>query len=885
MSRAPLFGRDEDLARLDAMISDRGTSLVTLTGPAGVGKTSLASAYLEKRADEGDEGVRLAFCDASGCHRPLELCAQLAHALGVPAPGEVEIARASSLVEASLLAEPTLVVIDNFEQLADSCSSLLAAWQAAATELDVLVTSRRRLGLDAERVMELEPLSIAENADQVEACPAAELFLTRLQEQNSAFSLVPDEKERLRQLLERLDGLPLAIELAASRGDVLSIEELEHRMADRFSLLRRGDASLEATLEASWALLSPSERSGLAQCSIFRGGFTVEAAELVIDVPGEEVIDLLQRLRSHSLIAQSRIGAGRQRLKLLDSVREFAAARLEDGFSVEERHARWCADLARRVASQVLGRDIVEGFRRYVDERENLLSALDRCIERRLPEASVQGLAIAAGIAATCGYAGGRAELTWRIERLLDDTPSERFDPRLVAEVASYAGWYLSRGPTFDRASQMAERALEAAEAAGCRDAVAAAQRLQSGLLAQRGQVPAAIALVEQGLEALAEHEIAAATLHDQLGDLLRQSGRQVEARRHAERALELLRANDCSIHQVNATLTLGFIHIEQGDLELAERRVHRGTELLESFSSHTSRARLALQLALGRIAHGGGDLDRAISIYGRLQKMSAAAQMRVMHAYVSASVGTALAERGDLAEACEHLREALVALPHVDVQYGALFQGVLAAIEALRGHADESRLLQAAAEDALRGSAGPLAMAVGACRALVDLGRREDGSESSRSRAAEQLRELEAFIEQAPARIVLELRLITRLLRAGGIDAAPPDSDVATLEVEAEGRWFVPPRGARIRCGRRPIMRRMLVALVEARIRAPGRALDRTELLEVGWPGERMIETAAKRRVQVMMSRMRELGLRGVLQTTDAGYRIDPRCVVYLRD
>ncbi|MCA9621818.1 MAG: AAA family ATPase [Myxococcales bacterium] len=890
MPLPPLLDRDDDLARLDALFDEEGAALVTLAGPAGVGKTSLALAHLERRAQDVDDGVRRLVCRVAECHDPLALCGQLAHALGVPAPGDVEVGRAAALIAASLAAEPLLLVIDNFEQLAESSAELLVSWLAEAPELNLLVTSRHRLGVAGERVLELAPLRIAEVSEQVEGCPAAQLFLARVRAHSAGFDLVESERDALLTLLQRLDGLPLAIELAASRANVLSIEELARRVTDRFALLRDGQSSLESALEASWALLSEAERSALAQCSVFRGSFTLDGAEAVLRVEGHAVVDLLQRLRDRSLVARGRIGERGQRLSLLQSVRDFAGAHLEDREAVETRHADWCGEIARRVEALVTGPEIATGFRLFVDERENLLAALDRCIARADREAAARGLTIAAGMAATAGYAGGRAELAWRIEALIDLPGADTLDDSARASVLTYAGWELSRGPIAPRAARLAQRAQDAAVASGSLRALCAAERLRAALLCGGGKVEEAVALLEARLSRIgeaptADDATAAATLHDELADLLRQSGQQVEARRHGERALELLRASGCRLHQVNALLTLGFVHIEHGDLELAESRVTRGLELLGSFSRHASRLRLALQLALARIAHAAGDLERAVESYLPVVRMARAAQMMVMHGYASGSAGTALAERGDLAEACEHLRAALVVVPQIDKHYGAMFRGVLAGIEALRGHTEEARRLQAEAEDALRDHEGPLAIAVAACRALVDLGdgRRTPDAEAT-ERAAARLREIEQLVERAPAQLTLELRLIARLLRTEGLDATPRDADAPTLEVEAAGRWFVPPAGARIGCSRRPIMRRMLVALVQARVRQPGRALGQEELLEAGWPGERMIESAAKRRIQVMLSRMRDLGLRDVIQTTEAGYRIDPQCVVRLR-
>jgi predicted ATPase/class 3 adenylate cyclase len=312
-------GRDVVL-RAIAGKYDAGARLVTLLGPGGVGKTRVAQRYA--RGWLGDFPGGAWFCDLSSARGVDGIAHVLAQVFDVPLGGADPIQQLAVAIGAR---GPCLIVLDNFEQVARDAAATLGAWLVATPEARFLVTSRELLGLRGERVEELQPLPSAD---------AQGLFIQRVRAAGLRDRLDIADAAALPTLVELLDGLPLAIELAAARARVIAPAELVVRMRERFLVLAsRGprpdrQATLRATLDWSWDLLDAAERSALAQLSVFEGGFTLEAAEAVVDVvriaPSIMVADVVQSLIEKSLVR--RLHA--RRFALLQTVRDYAAEKL-----------------------------------------------------------------------------------------------------------------------------------------------------------------------------------------------------------------------------------------------------------------------------------------------------------------------------------------------------------------------------------------------------------------------------------------------------------------------------------------------------------------------------------------------------------------------------
>jgi predicted ATPase len=348
-----LIGREQDVVDVSALLQSPGVRLVSLTGPGGVGKTRLAIAVAERL--DGGYARGAVFVPLASVAEPALVLPRIAAVLGAPVDG----ARRPLDVLAEHVADaPTLLVLDNLEQLLGVAADL-DALLARCAGLTVLVTSRTALRLRAEREYPVHALSVPAfpdrpGADVLTALPAVRLFVDRAQAVRYDFALTEDNVGAVAEVCRRLDGLPLAIELAAARSRLLDPAALLARLGNRLDALGPGPVdlperqrTLRATVEWSVGLLEDAAQQMLATLSVFVGGWTVEAATHVSGLPEDRTLDLLDELSVHSLVTIDATGAG-PRFGMLGAVQEFAAERLAgraDRADVERRHAEYFGTL------------------------------------------------------------------------------------------------------------------------------------------------------------------------------------------------------------------------------------------------------------------------------------------------------------------------------------------------------------------------------------------------------------------------------------------------------------------------------------------------------------------------------------------------------------
>jgi len=383
-----LIGREADLPAVAALLDEH--RLVTVLGAGGLGKTRLAQAVAERSTAPAVVVVELA-----GVRDDDDVELALGSALGLREARASRLSDAANRpdlrqrIEARLTETPTLLVLDNCEQVIEGVAACTAELLAAAPTLRVLATSRSPIAIGAEQVYPLDPLP-ARIGD--EPGPGVLLFMER------ALAVRPDAalpRDAVERLCARLDGLPLAIELAAARVRSMTVTEIESRLDNRFALLAGRDRSapprqrtLEAVIEWSWALLTPDEQRGLTRLASFADGFGPDAAETVV---GPEAIDVLDGLVDQSLLTvrDDRL-TGATRYRMLETVREFGQLRLESAGEVgdvRDAMARW----AERVADVTViggGSAQLEALRVLGVEEENLVEILRHAnAERRVPTA------------------------------------------------------------------------------------------------------------------------------------------------------------------------------------------------------------------------------------------------------------------------------------------------------------------------------------------------------------------------------------------------------------------------------------------------------------------------------------------------------------------
>ncbi|WP_433206292.1 BTAD domain-containing putative transcriptional regulator [Dactylosporangium sp. CS-047395] len=379
-----LVGRAEALTELRALLPRQ--RLVTLVGPGGVGKTRLATEAV--RALGRDEVV---FVELAPVPAGQDIAERVLAALGVRESAGTDLTAEDRLF-ASVRSRALTLVLDNCEHVVAAAATLAGRLLRDAPGVRVLATSREPLSIAGELVWDVPPLSLAADEGDVDAVrrsAAARLFAARAAAQQRTFRLDERTAPAVAQLCRRLDGLPLALELAATRVRALGLRGVVERLDDRFALLatqQRDVPARQRTLTAvitwSWDLLDEQERAVLARLSVFAGGCTPEAAEEV----GEADLDLLARLVDRSLVVLDETGIS-PRYRLLESVAAFAAGRLPDADKVRDRHAAYYTALAERADPLLRGPEQPHWLAVLDAESANLAAALGHGRDPRLPVA------------------------------------------------------------------------------------------------------------------------------------------------------------------------------------------------------------------------------------------------------------------------------------------------------------------------------------------------------------------------------------------------------------------------------------------------------------------------------------------------------------------
>jgi len=383
-------GRERELARLEQLLAC--TRLVTLTGPGGIGKTRLALEAVNRIRAAG--GSAAAWIELAGHAGPESLPNYVCQALGISVAGGGTPAQA---LVASLRETNALLVIDNCEHLVAACRELAHLLLTNCPDLRILCTSREALGVAGERAWLVPALSLPNSdalPEETQDSEAVLLFADRARELMPDFELSAVNADSVARICRRLDGLPLAIELAAARINVLTPAEIAERLDDRFALLRSASRSslsrhrtLHAAVEWSYQQLTSAERTMLERLSVFTGGFTLSAAEHVCaggEISESVVLDMLASLVSRSLVAVQE-EEGRARYRLLETIHEFAGGHLrqrQDAEITSRKHAEYMLAFLRRIEDAViLG---YQAEMHQVDiEHDNLVTALSWSVRHR----------------------------------------------------------------------------------------------------------------------------------------------------------------------------------------------------------------------------------------------------------------------------------------------------------------------------------------------------------------------------------------------------------------------------------------------------------------------------------------------------------------------
>jgi non-specific serine/threonine protein kinase len=689
-ARTPLVGRTVAVASLTRALdhtTGKGTRLLTLTGVAGCGKTRLAVTVAGAVLDAYRDGVwlvELAPLPAGAGTGSNGVVAAILTALGLhEQPGRAPL---DTLV-AHLQPRQMLVVLDNCEHVVPACAMLVSLLLAKCPELRILATSQRPLGITPETVWPVDPLAVPEpvagNATaimlrQMGQSDAVQLLVQRAQAVQPSFTLTAENAMAVGAICRRLDGLPLAIELAAARLNVLPAEDVLARLSDRFRLLRRGGRTgderhrtLQATLDWSYALLEPAGQAVLRRLAVFAGGWDVAAAEAVCTgeaVEAVAVLELLDDLLDRSLISV-READGVPRYGMLDTVRHYGLQQLEredETAAVRDRHLDWCATLAEQAAPALQGPRQAAWLARLDRERENLRAALQWAMDRGQ---AALGLRLAGGLWMFWRRRGhlreGRHWLA-ALLALVADGPAAA-PMALRASAIEWAAWLAEDEHEFEQAatlfaqSSRLRRALgederptghlinAAMEARAEGDYYRATTLLEQSLaqhralgnregiivgglglslsrlalvLAERGEYARATALYEECLALVRElgdrEGIGIALLG--LGDIARDLGDAGRVKAYCEETLGLFRELGQTWAIAFSLNNLALAAYLEGDLTLATRRTTESETLFRELQAGPSLAEVLITVgrvrgAMGRVAEARASLAEALRL------------------------------------------------------------------------------------------------------------------------------------------------------------------------------------------------------------------------------------------------------------------------------
>jgi predicted ATPase len=385
-SITPLIGRDYDIQEITKLLESGDRRLIVLTGAGGIGKTRLAVAVMEHTTAHWADGV--AFVDLSSVTDIAAVPDAVAAALGMVSQGRE---RALDMLERRLADRHMLLVLDNFEQIIDA-ASIVAELVRRTQRLHLLVTSRVVLRVRGEQEWRVEPLSLQPGegvAEKLADAPAVQLFVARVRDVRPDFMLTDENAVAVAELCRRLDGLPLALELAAAWMRLLTPEQMLQRLYERLERpgaladLPSRQQTLTATIEWSYDLLPPAARRVLTRLSVFAAPFTADAVETVCGSEGVDATEALSTLLDHSMVSPASRPDGQPGFRLLDAIRRFAAERLEDGQETLGRMEAYLLDIL--AAAGVRHGSGPWALRTLDSELLNLRAVLAWTVETRRP--------------------------------------------------------------------------------------------------------------------------------------------------------------------------------------------------------------------------------------------------------------------------------------------------------------------------------------------------------------------------------------------------------------------------------------------------------------------------------------------------------------------
>jgi predicted ATPase/DNA-binding SARP family transcriptional activator len=693
-----LIGREAEVAAVEQLVLDKDVRLVTLTGAGGVGKTRLALQAAANLLNEFERGV--AFTTLASVNDPALVISSIARALAVR-ESEVDLLRA---VEARLREAPLLLLLDNFEHVLPA-APVVAELLKECPKLKVLTTSRSILRLQGENEFRVSPLGVPDAGDLppleiLLGYPAVALFVQRARAIRSDFRVTAENARAVAQICAKLDGLPLALELAAARIKLLSPDDMLARLQSGLRVLTGGALDLpqrhrtmRGAIEWSYDLLTDETKRLFRRLAVFVGGFTVQTVEAVCTAMGErvDVLEGVGALVDQSLLQPVEAEEDQPRFAMLQTIHDYALERLlESGEEhlIRDRHVAHVLSIAEAAEKGLKGEEEVLWLRRLELDHGNVRAALGWATERGAMESAAR---ICVGIWDFWSVHGHLSEGRAWLEKVMQqdgELPAE-----LRARTRNRAGALACEQSEYDRASALLDEGLALARATGatweiafslnnlgfsrhCRgdqrgaigfyEQALAINRAESnlrgtaivlnnlaGAFLDLASPRAAMPLLLESLELHREmgHQKGQAIALSNLGDLARSQGELKQSESFYEEALELSRQLEGRHLEAMILCNLG--HLARDQKNTGGARSFYGKSMLTAFEENQPRSVAWATAGLAELAMSDGDVRRAVELYASaisfLETVSSCLPPDLEGAYQK-TVATARAQLGDSA-------------------------------------------------------------------------------------------------------------------------------------------------------------------------------------------------------------------------------------------
>ncbi len=897
------MGRLDDLKALEALLR-AGERVVNLVAPAGMGKTCLAMHLAHTLERRDDIGWRSLFVGLDTATRLAEVCTRVGLAL------EAAGGKTSSPVDAvgyALRARgPLLVILDNAEQAAEDVGVAVARWVALAPDARFVVTSRAAVGLACEHVYPLRPLHVPApsglGADQLLQYEAVELLLSRA----SDFRISDANAAAVAELVCGLEGIPLAIELTAARLEIMSPDQLHARRDQLLDILGRSSAAthkrhttLRGALEKSLQSLREREAQVFACCSVFRGGFSLDALESVLDNVPETALDAgpaiegIQALVAKSLVRLHKLDEGASmRFSLFHYIRVYADEVLADSGAdaeTKQRHAAYYARESSDRLDNLCSAQAGAATRWLLAELDNLLAALawvatrigadPRTTEARLVLAADSVLALR-----------GPLETRIRVLNRVIDAPGFADCPApLAAQVLLARARARKQDGQMQAASH--DRMRAQTSCTPMRGPLAADILTEGGLIHQaQGELREARICFDQAHEAL---EVAAPPAHASptgarllvgQGLLSHCQGHLTEAALHYETARCVARRAWDFISERAALVQLGGLRQQQKRFTEARDLYRRALEVQPTLVDPAQPG--IIECNRGILEHEQGEFDDARDHIERALGIFRRCGDRLLEGQALGYLGLVHHEHVEHDRATKHYRDAIdIVREFGDRRNEALFLAALGGAQSAQDQTSAAieSFAQSGRALAPLGDAG-ISLATGLHRGHLDLALARQSLARGEAEAAS------TYHRQAVLRVSTaadnsspclnssdDARIAARILRSA--------LDVLAWDYDWDAAVLRSPAAVAIDLSTRGPLRRIVEALFDQHRLRPGDELATDALVEAGWPGVRASVPAQANRFKVALSTLRKLGLRNLLQRKENGYRIDPGAYLVVRN